>query len=58
LRCTPAMEAGVFDHVWSLDEIVGLLDLAWNCTTTASSSVVLLMTWVPVPTLQHRSENI
>jgi len=28
LRCTPAMEAGVFDHVWSLDEIVGLLDLA------------------------------
>ncbi len=26
LRVTPAMEAGVADHVWSLDEIVGLLD--------------------------------
>jgi IS1 family transposase len=25
LRCTPAMEAGVSDHVWSIDEIVGLL---------------------------------
>ena len=25
LRCTPAMEAGVADHVWSLEEIVGLL---------------------------------
>ena len=23
LRVTPAMEAGVSDHVWSLDEIVG-----------------------------------
>jgi IS1 family transposase len=26
LRVTPAMEAGVSDHVWSLAEIVGLLD--------------------------------
>ena len=26
LRCTPAMEAGISDHVWSLDEVVGLLD--------------------------------
>jgi IS1 family transposase len=26
LRCTPAMEAGITDHVWSLEEIVGLLD--------------------------------
>jgi IS1 family transposase len=25
LRVTPAMEAGVSDHVWSLDEIVGLI---------------------------------
>ena len=24
LRVTPAMEAGVADHVWSLDEIAGL----------------------------------
>ena len=28
LRVTPAMEAGVSDHVWSLEEIVGLLDWA------------------------------
>ncbi len=26
LRVTPAMEAGVTDHVWSVDEIVGLLE--------------------------------
>lgn len=26
LRVTPAMEAGVTDHVWSLEEIVGLLE--------------------------------
>jgi IS1 family transposase len=28
IRVTPAMEAGVSDHVWSLTEIVGLLDWA------------------------------
>lgn len=26
LRCTPAMEARVSNHVWSLEEIVNLLD--------------------------------
>ncbi len=26
LRVTPAMEAGVSDHVWSIEEIVGLID--------------------------------
>ncbi len=26
LRVTPAMEAGVSDHVWSIEEIVGLVD--------------------------------
>jgi hypothetical protein len=26
LRVTPAMEAGISDHVWSIEEIVGLLD--------------------------------
>jgi IS1 family transposase len=26
LRVTPAMEAGITDHVWSLEEVVGLLD--------------------------------
>lgn len=25
LRVTPAMQAGVADHVWSVEEIVGLL---------------------------------
>jgi hypothetical protein len=28
LRVTPAMEAGISDHVWSIEEIVDLLDLA------------------------------
>ena len=26
IRVTPAMEAGVSDHVWSIGEIVGLLE--------------------------------
>ena len=26
LRVTPAMEAGIADHVWSIEEIVGLLN--------------------------------
>jgi hypothetical protein len=31
LRVTPAMEAGLTDHVWSLEELVGLLEAksAW-----------------------------
>jgi hypothetical protein len=28
LRVTPAMEAGLSDHVWSLEELAGLLDAA------------------------------
>jgi hypothetical protein len=27
LRVTPAMESGISDHVWTLEEIVGLLGL-------------------------------
>ena len=26
LRVTPAIEAGLTDHVWSLEELIGLLD--------------------------------
>jgi hypothetical protein len=26
LRVTPAMAAGISDHVWSIEELVGLLD--------------------------------
>lgn len=26
LRVTPAMEARLIDHIWSLEELVGLLD--------------------------------
>jgi hypothetical protein len=26
LRVTPAMEAGLANHVWSLEEVIGLLD--------------------------------
>jgi hypothetical protein len=26
LRVTPAMEAGITDHVWSIEEMVALLD--------------------------------
>ena len=27
LRVTPAMEAGISDHVWDLEEIIGLLEV-------------------------------
>lgn len=30
LRVTPAMEAGIADHIWTVDEIVGLLDRKAN----------------------------
>jgi hypothetical protein len=26
LRVTPAMEAGIADHVWTIEEIIALLD--------------------------------
>jgi hypothetical protein len=26
IRVTPAMEAGIPDHVWTIEEIVGLLE--------------------------------
>jgi len=26
LRVTPAMEAGITDHVWSIEEVIGLLE--------------------------------
>jgi hypothetical protein len=30
LKSTPAMRAGVADHLWSIEEIVGLLDFHGN----------------------------
>ena len=32
IRVTPAMEAGIADHVWSIEEIVGLLTLIRRTT--------------------------
>ena len=36
LRVTPAMEAGIADHLWSIDEIVELLDSKLIDKTTVS----------------------
>ena len=30
LRVTPAMEAGISDHLWNLEDIVGLLEAKEN----------------------------
>jgi hypothetical protein len=30
LRVTPAMEAGIADHVWTIEEMVKILDLSKN----------------------------
>ena len=35
LRVTPAMEAGLSDHVWSVDELVGLLEPSVGVSRTA-----------------------
>jgi hypothetical protein len=32
LRVTPAMEAGIAGHVWTLEELVGLLEENFNAT--------------------------
>ena len=28
LRVTPAMQAGLTDHVWSIEDVIGLLEMA------------------------------
>jgi hypothetical protein len=38
LRVTPAMEAGITDHVWSLSEIVALTDPSGNANFIKVSS--------------------
>ena len=35
LRVTPALETGVTDHVWTLDEVIALLDLTWYAPSRA-----------------------
>jgi hypothetical protein len=35
LRITPVMAAGIADHIWSLDEIIGLLDAVEGETRAA-----------------------
>ena len=30
LRVTPTKEAGICDHIWSMEEIIGLLDQSSN----------------------------
>jgi hypothetical protein len=40
LRVTPAMEAGIADHVWTLEEVVGLLQAnAQNAARLESNPV-------------------
>ena len=34
LRVTPAMEAGLTDHVWDLAELIGLLEVTENTGVT------------------------
>jgi IS1 family transposase len=41
LRITPAMEAGISDHVWSIDEICSLLPQAKPATARRENAMVL-----------------
>jgi hypothetical protein len=40
LRVTPAMEAGLTTHVWSIEEIVGLLDRTGQSAAWKSASLL------------------
>ena len=39
LRVTPAMEAGLTDHVWSLEEIEALSDSERNCSGNSERKI-------------------
>ncbi len=41
LRCTPAMEAGVANHPWEIEEIVGLLEQRERETSENERRVIL-----------------
>ncbi len=41
IRCTPAMEAGVSDHPWTVEEIVGLLEQREHNTAGMERRVIL-----------------
>lgn len=38
LRVTPAMEAGLADHVWTLEELIGLLEAREQSTAMGGST--------------------
>jgi hypothetical protein len=41
LRCTPAMEAGLTDHVWNLEELCALLPKPVVKTSSIEKNLVL-----------------
>ena len=41
IRCTPAMEAGVSDHPWTVEEIVGLLEQRERSSAEIERRVIL-----------------
>lgn len=41
LRVTLVMEAGISDHVWSLEEIIGLLDKSFCLTRDLLNAALL-----------------
>ena len=41
LRVTPAMEAGISDHVWSIEEMCGLLPQAGSAAKRIDKEIIL-----------------
>jgi hypothetical protein len=41
LRVTPAMEAGISDHVWSIEELCGLLPQSPSSSRRIENGMVL-----------------
>ena len=45
LRVTPAMEAGIAYHVWSIEELVGLLSPAMEKAALGGGLLIQLALW-------------
>jgi hypothetical protein len=46
LRVTPAMEAGIADHLWSLEELIGLISDKMENAAFLGGVLIRLALWV------------
>ena len=49
LRVTPAMESGLTDHVWSIEELCSLIPKPITCKSTIERELILKALETPTP---------